>query len=226
MESVMLLHILIIIKHNSRLVLSMLLCSLWSCFVVAQQVQAEDFLQFEPSGNNQTLIALPEGSEPIVVIKAIADTQRVQLSAVIKIAAAVAVVWDTLVSCDKALQYVPDIRECEVLQTGIDQQGNAFDITRHRIKPYFFLPSVNSIFRANYQRPEHIEFYRQGGDLRFFRGQWQFIESDTDETLLYYQATVDLHKRLNQRSEMRILNRDVPRMLMDLRELAESILTE
>ncbi len=168
------------------------------------------------------LADLPDGRQPLVTIDSLPDSPHLELSAVIRVAAPPALVWDILVDCREALKYVPDIRECEVLQSGVDLQGNVFDITRHRIKPYFFLPGVNSIFRANYYRPHQIEFYRQGGDLEFFRGNWRFFEIDANETLLHYQATVDLHKRLSPQSELRTLRRNLPKMLKRLRRQAET----
>ncbi len=169
---------------------------------------------------------LPQGSEVVIDLQPEQDSSRVNLSASLFVAGSPEKTWAVLVDCDHAMNYVPAIRECEVLQSGIDPHGITFDITRHRIKPYFFLPSVENIFRANYNHPESIEFYRQGGDLMFFRGSWRFFKSMDGQTLVHYQAQVDLHKRLNQRAEMRRLRRDVPKMLKSLRKQVENSLQQ
>lgn len=163
----------------------------------------------------------PEAREVLVSIKPIDDSDLLHITASIRIAAERMKVWDVLTSCEQAMEYVPDIRSCKVLQSGVDSQGVPFDITKHHLKPYFFLPGVDSIFRADYQKPKQVSFYRQGGDMAFFKGEWRFVDSTDDETILFYDATVDLHRRLGQRSEQRILQRDLPQMLKKLRELVE-----
>lgn len=147
--------------------------------------------------------------------------QQVRLSAAVQINALAETVWAVLLDCQQALEYIPDIRECEILDSGVDAQGLAYDVTMHRLKPYFFLPSVESIFRASYQKPLLIEFRKQRGDLESFMGNWRFEQEGENATVLHYQASVHLSKRLGQRNEMRILLRDIPDMLKKLRELAE-----
>lgn len=167
------------------------------------------------------LTSTPEAREVLVSIKRIDDSDLLHITASIRIAAERVAVWRVLTSCEQAMNYVPDIRSCEVLQSGVNSQGTSFDITKHHLKPYFFLPGVDSIFRADYQKPKQISFYRQGGDMAFFKGEWTFVDSADDETILFYDATVDLHRRLGQGSEKRILQRDLPKMLKELRKLVE-----
>lgn len=165
--------------------------------------------------------ALPEGRE--VVLDVVPEgEQQVMLSAVIRIDALVERIWAVLLDCQQALEYVPDIRECQILDSGVDKDGRPFDITMHRLKPYFFLPSVKSVFLASYQKPMLIGFKKQGGDLESFTGSWRFEPDADNQTVLYYEAIVNLSKRMGQRAEIRILRRDIPKMLKKLRELAET----
>ncbi len=163
---------------------------------------------------------LPEGREVLLSVVPQGE-QHVMLSAAIRIHAVAETVWTVLVDCHQALEYVPDIRECQILDSGVDKNGYPFDITMHRLKPYFFLPSVKSVFLASYQQPVLIEFQKQGGDLESFMGSWRFEADAESQTVLYYEAVVNLSKRLSQRAEMRILRRDIPKMLNKLRELVE-----
>ncbi len=165
--------------------------------------------------------ALPENRAILLELETADNSPLVMLRAAIRIKASREQVWAVLVSCEQALRYVPDIRECRVMEQGETADEQPFEIILHRLKPYFFLPSVNNIFRAEYYWPERIEFHRQGGELQAFQGSWHFVAIADDETVLYYQASVNLSKNLGQRGEMRILKRDVPQLLGKLRELVE-----
>jgi len=130
-------------------------------------------------------------------------------------------VWSLLVDCQQALEYVPNMRACEVRDSGIAEDGHAFDLTYHRVKPYFFLPAVENLFRADYLPPEQIRFRKAGGDLVHFQGSWQFHASAEQQTLLQYDAEVDLRASVNVRGERRMIRKDVGEMLARLKHLSE-----
>lgn len=135
-------------------------------------------------------------------------------------------VWSLLVDCDRALDYVPNMRACEVRDSGKAEAGHAFDITYHRVKPYFFLPAVENVFRADYLPPEQIRFRKAGGDLVRFQGSWQFHVPDEQQTLLHYEAEVDLRASVNVRGERRMIRKDVREMLAAIRQMAEQAATQ
>jgi len=132
-----------------------------------------------------------------------------------------ALVWAVLIDCDQAIHYVPDMRECEVRASGKDESGHAYDLTYHRVKPYFFLPAVDNLFRATYLPPEQIHFRKAGGDLVHFQGRWQFHAPAERQTLLHYDAEVDLRASVNVRGERRMIRKDVGEMLGRLKRLSE-----
>ena len=130
-------------------------------------------------------------------------------------------VWSVLTDCDQAMYYVPQIRECEVRASGSDESGHAYDLTYHRVKPYFFLPAVENLFRATYLPPEQIRFRKTGGDLVHFQGRWQFHAPAKQQTLLHYDAEVDLRASVNVRGERRMIRKDVGELLTRLKQLSE-----
>lgn len=169
---------------------------------------------------------LPEGRDISVQVEQLEEGEQISLSAAVRIMAPAETVWKVLVDCMQALEYVPDIQECEVLRSGIDDEGGHYDITRHRLKPYFFLPGVESVFRADYHYPRRIRFHKAGGELEHFSGAWVFETGCDGQTVLHYRASVDLHRHLSQRAQARILRRDVPQMLERLRELSEAAVSQ
>ncbi|GAB4123907.1 MAG: hypothetical protein Tsb0027_22060 [Wenzhouxiangellaceae bacterium] len=152
------------------------------------------------------------------------EVQRVQGWVLIK--AQRELVWSLLVDCDRALDYVPNMRACEVRDSGKSEAGHAFDITYHRVKPYFFLPAVENVFRADYLPPEQIRFRKAGGDLVHFQGSWQFLAPAEQQTLLRYDAEVDLRASVNVRGERRMIRKDVREMLAAIRQMAEQAATQ
>ncbi len=130
-------------------------------------------------------------------------------------------VWDVLLDCDQALDYVPNMRACEVLASGIGDDGHRYDITHHRVKPYFFLPAVDNLFRATYMPPARIRFAKAGGDLVRFAGNWWFHALGRQRTLLCYQARVDLRASVSARGERYMVRKDVSEMLRRLKRQAE-----
>ena len=132
-----------------------------------------------------------------------------------------ALVWSVLIDCDQAMHYVPQMRECEVRASGSDESGHAYDLTYHRVKPYFFLPAVDNLFRATYLPPEQIRFRKTGGDLMHFQGRWQFHAPAVQQTLLHYDAEVDLRASVNARGERRMIRKDVGELLARLKQLSE-----
>jgi len=135
-------------------------------------------------------------------------------------------VWSVLVDCQQALEYVPNMRECEVRDRGTDADGHGFELTYHRIKPYFFLPAVENIFHAVYLPPEQIRFRKAGGDLVHFQGRWVFQAAAAHKTLLHYDAEVDLRASVNVTGERRMIRKDVREMLLQLKRQVELLAAE
>lgn len=139
-----------------------------------------------------------------------------QLSAHIKIAAPVAVVWDILLDCGQAMHYVPGIRRCEIVQS-----GENYDLTRHRVKPYSFMPAVDYLFHADYMHHQRVSMQLVEGNLREFSGEWLFSSCGEWCTSLSYEGMVEAAWFVPLMFERRALSQDYPKMLNRLRRLAE-----
>ena len=82
------------------------------------------------------------------------------------------------------------------------------------------------MFRANYLPPEQIRCRKAGGDLVHFQGSWQFLAPAEQQTLLHYDAEVDLRASVNVRGERRMIRKDVREMLAAIKQLAEQAATQ
>jgi ribosome-associated toxin RatA of RatAB toxin-antitoxin module len=147
------------------------------------------------------------------------ELQRVR--AWVLIAAPRQTVWDILLDCDQARNYVPDMRECVIRHSGKTAAGNDFDITYHRVKPFFFMASVENVFQAEYLPPDSIRFHRVAGDLVHFTGLWQFTELSANSMLLHYEAELDLRAAVDVGGERPLIRNDVRSMLKRLKLLSE-----
>jgi len=126
-------------------------------------------------------------------------------------------VWKILIDCDKALEYVPDMEACRVLES-----GPGHDITLHKVDPSWLLPSVSYRFRADYRHPSHIRVTLKGGDIDYMRGHWVFLARGPNCTWLGYRAAVDYGWMASRAYERDSLAEDVPEMMRRLRDLAEA----
>jgi coenzyme Q-binding protein COQ10 len=135
------------------------------------------------------------------------------VQAAILLDAPVETVWDVMVDCARAPEFVPGMRECRVLEHAPDHET-----IRHRVKVSSLLPEVTYTFRADYRRHERIDFVRTGGDLRDLEGHWALLALDGGRrTLVRYSVSLDPGFFVPQWAVRRSLRHDLPELLLALR---------
>lgn len=87
----------------------------------------------------------------------------------IDIPAPPAAVWKVMLDCNQAVQYVPKLKSCRVLQTG---PGGAWDVREHRFN-YGVLGEIRHVFRSDYVTGRRVRTQRVDGDLKFSQGEWR-----------------------------------------------------
>ena len=157
------------------------------------------------------------GGDIEVSVSLDAAEQSGSASASVRIHASREVVWSLITSCAEALQLVPGLVACEVIETAPDRSWQRI---RHVMDYSWYAPKLTYDIRASYDRPSRVSIERVSGDLRILRGSWA-LQSDGEETLAHY--AVDLAPgfwvpRWIVRSALR---RDLPKMLRALRTRAE-----
>jgi ribosome-associated toxin RatA of RatAB toxin-antitoxin module len=128
-------------------------------------------------------------------------------------------VYRTLTDCAEALQFVPHLRKCVVLETAPDE---SWQVVEQQIDYGWFMPHAYYVFRADYERFERIRFTNVRGDFRENRGEWVFRPTaDRKGTIVTYRVHV-VPRFIVPRWLMRsTLKRDLPALLKGLRTRAE-----
>jgi ribosome-associated toxin RatA of RatAB toxin-antitoxin module len=93
-------------------------------------------------------------------------------------------IWDVMVDCGGAPEFVPGLRECTVVE-----RGEGWEVLQHRVRISSLLPQVTYRFRATYHRPERIGFVRVSGDLKAMEGSWTLVPvEDGRRTVVRYSV--------------------------------------
>ena len=129
------------------------------------------------------------------------------------------VVWRLITSCAEALQLVPGLVACEVMETAPD---GSWQRIRHVIDYSWYIPKLTYDFRASYEAPSRVSIERISGDLRTLRGSW-VLQSDGDYTIAHYALDLAPGFWVPHWIVRSALRRDLPKMLRALRTRAESL---
>lgn len=91
------------------------------------------------------------------------------VKAAIDIPAPAAVVWRTILDCDRAARMTPGVKRCRVISRARDGRS---ELREHLVKWGFFLPTLRSTSRVEIDSDRTIRFTCVGGDIRACEGVW------------------------------------------------------
>jgi ribosome-associated toxin RatA of RatAB toxin-antitoxin module len=188
-----------------------LLCGVLALCVSAAQAQAS--WTSEPAVQ-QRLAA----GEVVVTAPREVDSAhpRGEVRAAVLIKADPEAVWRVMTDCAQALQFVPGLRKCRVVQAAPD--GTWADIEQE-VRYSWLLPVVHYVFHAQYDRPHRIDFHRISGDLKQQQGTWILSPAPASgATLVEYEVYVESGFWIPQFLVTRSLRKDLPAVLTGLRE--------
>lgn len=170
------------------------------------------------SGTALALESAPPGDVQIEVVLDAAE-QSGRADATIRIHAPRELVWSLITSCAEALNLVPGLVGCDVLETAPDQSWQRI---RHILDYSWFLPKLTYELRATYDKPGRASLERASGDVQTLNVLWT-LQADGDYTITRY--VIDLAPGFwVPRWLVRVaLRRDVPKMLEALRTRAEAL---
>jgi ribosome-associated toxin RatA of RatAB toxin-antitoxin module len=150
------------------------------------------------------------------------DPSRIRVQAAVKINASPDAIWNVLTDCDHASSFIPGVKRCRRMQSAPD---GSWEIIEHEAKYSWLMPAITSVIRAQYKRPDRIDFQRISGDLKYEQGDWVLEPSpsaDDPATIVEYDLHVDpgfwVPKVLLRHS----LRSELPAALTALRQRAES----
>ncbi len=145
------------------------------------------------------------------------------LSAEVKLAAEVdapaTAIWDVLKACEISPEYVPDIQSCKKLE---ELDGGRADLFVQTIKPIFFLPTFEHVFRLDYTPYTRIDVNRVSGPIAHLHGTWWLVPEDNGRILLVYEFELDPGMPIPRFMVRATLRRDLPKVITAVRERAEA----
>jgi hypothetical protein len=142
----------------------------------------------------------------------------VAIKVAIKIAAPPEAIWDVLRACQIAPEYVPNVVSCRSLEEVDDGRSELFVQT---VKPAFFLPTFEHVFRLDYEPYARIGVHRVSGPLASMDGDWWLLPRDDGTILLVYELAVDPGLPVPRFIVRATMKRDIPKLLTAVRDRAE-----
>jgi hypothetical protein len=128
-------------------------------------------------------------------------------------------IWDVLVACEIAPEYVPNVIACRSIEILNDGASELFIQT---IKPAFFIPSFEHVFRMDYQPFERIDINRVSGPIKLLESVWWLKLRADGRVSLTYALRLDPGIPIPRMFVRSTLRRDLPRVLRAVRERAEA----
>jgi hypothetical protein len=178
-------------------------------FAAAAQQPDLDWVDREAVAAREILVVAERGGRPLTV--------EVKIAA--EVDAPIAAIWDILTRCEIAPEYVPNVVSCRKLET-LDN-GRA-DLFVQEIKPIFFLPPFDHVFRLDYTPYTRIDVERVSGPIEHMHGSWWLLPQDSGRILLLYELALDPGLPIPRFLVRATLKRDLPKIMRAVRERAEA----
>lgn len=148
------------------------------------------------------------------------DESHLRVDAAVKINADADAVWRVLTDCDHAANFIPGVKRCRRVQTAPD---SSWEIIEQESKYSWLMPSVTTVVRADYKRPQRIDFKRVSGDLKDETGAWVLDSPGTQgkTTIVEYELNVDPGFWIPRVLVRHSLRTELPAALTAIRERVE-----
>jgi ribosome-associated toxin RatA of RatAB toxin-antitoxin module len=144
-------------------------------------------------------------------------TVNVKLAA--EVDAAPSAIWDVLRACEIAPEYVPNVVSCKKLE---ELDGGRADLFVQTIKPIFFMPTFEHVFRLDYTPYTRIDVNRVSGPIAHMQGTWWLLPQANGRILLVYELALDPGMPIPRFMVRATLKRDLPKVVGAVRERAEA----
>ncbi len=160
-------------------------------------------------------------AEKIVVA---ADIDRAagtgSVRAAVLIAATASTVYAAMTDCTAALQFVPQLRRCVVLES---DPAAATDLIEHEADPGWLLPAMTYVFRTHYVTDRSIDFKHVSGDFRENEGRWELVPVDESAaTIVTYRVRMVPRIPVPEWMVRAALKRQLPELMRALRRYTEA----
>jgi hypothetical protein len=123
-----------------------------------------------------------------VVVRTSKEDGAILVDTAALIRASVEDIWDVLTACEIAPEYVTNVVSCESIEMLDDGRAELFVQT---IKPIFFMPRFEHVFRLDYMPHERIDVTRVSGPIDQMDGSWWLVPQPDRSVLLFHSMEVD-----------------------------------
>ena len=134
-------------------------------------------------------------------------------------------IWQVVTACEISPEYVPHVVSCSAIdpesigEPAVTDGSVAF--YEQIVKPAFFLPRFEHVFRLEYFPPERIEVSHISGPLDRMEGRWRLIPADDGSMVVIQKLTVKPNFPVPRFFVRNTLERDMPPVLAEIRRRAE-----
>ena len=135
-------------------------------------------------------------------------------------------IWQVVTACEISPEYVPHVRSCSAIDPeSIGEPAitdSSVELFQQIVKPAFFLPKFEHVFRLEYFPPERIEVSHISGPLDRMEGLWRLIPAADGSMLVIQKLTVKPNFPVPRFFVRNTLERDMPPVLAEIRRRAEA----
>lgn len=193
----------------------MLLGGLWAAVIWCRPAAAQDAWVFDAEQQ-----AVLESGEVLVESEVQQGAASGFVRAAVRVRAAPDTVYRAMTDCAAALQYVPHLEVCVVLERSPDGRS---ELIEHVADMSWYLPATRYVFEARYEPPRSIAFDAKRGDFRELSGRWELRPDDAGgATTVTYRVQMQPKFRVPQWLVRRSLQRELPELLVALRRFVEA----
>ncbi len=153
--------------------------------------------------------------EVVVKTDKVDGTRRVEAAIVIEQPSEA--IWQVMLDCPNAPEFVPNMKSCEVLEQAEDA---SWEIIEHQVKYGWLAPKTVYQFRAEYKPLQQIHFERISGDLKHLEGDWMLepVAGLEGYVLVSYSVFIDPGFLVPGFITRGALKDDLPDVMQSLRE--------
>jgi hypothetical protein len=176
---------------------------------VAAQQTAEDWIDWERVDAGE-----------VVFESSSVDRGTAQIRLAVGIDADWESIWAIITACEISPEFVPHIVGCRRIASIAGDDAELFEQT---VKPAFFLPKFDHVFRLDYYPPERIVVSHVSGPIDRLEGEWRLIERPGGRLALLHSMTVNPGFPVPRFFVRNTLERDLPDVLIEIRDRAEAL---
>lgn len=127
-------------------------------------------------------------------------------------------IWSVLRACDVSPEYVPHVRACRLIA---EVEGEDAELFEQVVKPAFFLPKFEHVFRLDYHPPDRIDVSHVSGPMDRLEGGWRLLERPDGAIALIHTMTLKPGFPVPRLFVRNTLEKDLPVVLGKIRDRAE-----